>query len=424
MTQLPLADPEILKAAIREKYGSAAVNAAQAKGCCAGDCNPISSNLYQDDQTGTLPEQAVLASLGCGNPTALAELRPGEVVLALGSGGGIDVLLSARRVGPEGRAYGLDMTDEMLALARENARRAGVGNVEFLKGDIESIPLPDASVDVIISNCVVNLAADKSQVLREAFRVLRPGGRFAVSDIVVLDTVPDEVRRSAELWMGCIAGALEADRFRQLMAEAGFIDIGVEPTRIYRVDDVRDDLRASGFDLDVLAPLVDGKFAAAFVRGRKPAQQECVTLRPAKASDRAAVAALLTGAGLPLDGLPDDLAHFAVAERAGDGVVGVSGVELYQNTALLRSVAVAPAWRRSGVGNQLVDAVLAEATRCGCRDVYLLTTTAADYFPRFGFACVARDAVPQAVQGSVEFQGACPSTATCMQKNLVHAQGH
>jgi arsenite methyltransferase len=417
MTQLPIADPEALKAAIRERYGSAAVNAGQERGCCGGDCGPISSNLYQANQTDVLPEQAVLASLGCGNPTALAELNPGEVVLDLGSGGGIDVLLSARRVGPGGHAYGLDMTDEMLALARENARRAGVGNVEFLKGDIESIPLPDESVDVIISNCVVNLAADKSRVLREAFRVLRPGGRFAVSDIVVLGPVPDEVRRSAELWMGCIAGALEAEQFERLLAEAGFIGVSLEPTRVYQVADVREDLQGSGFDVEAVGTLVDGKFAAAFVRGRKPTRKECVTLRRAKASDRDAVAAILTGAGLPLEGVPEDLAHFTVAEHQADGVVGVAGLELFPNTALLRSVAVAPAWRRSGIGNELVEAALAEATRCGCRDVYLLTTTAADYFPRFGFGCVARETVPRPMQDSAEFRGACPSSATVMRRS-------
>jgi N-acetylglutamate synthase-like GNAT family acetyltransferase len=321
-------------------------------------------------------------------------------------------------VGAEGKVYGLDMTDEMLALARRNAERAGVTNVEFLKGDIESIPLPDGSIDVIISNCVINLAADKAKVLREAFRVLRPGGRFAVSDIVVLGPVPDDVRGSAELWMGCIAGALEADRFERLLAEAGFVGVGIEPTRVYRVADVAADLRATGLDLDRIGPLVDGKFAAAFVRGRKPNQSECVTLRPAGSEDQAAVENLLVEARLPLDGIPRDLAHFTVAQHPDDGIVGVAGLELYQHTALLRSVAVSPAWRRSGVGHLLVDAALAEATRCGCRDVYLLTTTAADYFPRFGFACVSRDSVPPALQASAEFSGACPSSAVCMARPL------
>ncbi len=419
MTQLPMADPAQLKEAVRARYGAAAVNAENRIGCCGGgSCSPISSDLYLDEQTGQLPELAVLASLGCGNPTALAELRSGETVLDLGSGGGIDVLLSARRVGSTGKAYGLDMTDEMLALARENARRAGVSNVEFLKGDIESIPLPDASVDVIISNCVINLAADKSRVLREAFRVLRPGGRFAVSDIVVLGPVPEDVRRSAELWMGCIAGALEATEFERLLGEAGFIEAAVEPTRVYRVADVGPDLLASGVDLEAVGPLVDGKFAAAFVRGRKPRAAECLTLRSATAADRGAVELLLTGAGLPLDGVPADLAHFTVAVHPADGVVGVAGLELYEHTALLRSVAVAPSWRRSGVGHLLVDAALAEATRCGCRDVYLLTTTAADYFPRHGFACVSRNEVPSGLQASAEFRGACPSSATCMRRSL------
>src|SRR5437667_3374778 len=238
--------PQDVKSTVRAKYGEAALRAAdgRASGCCGSTCgcatdDPITSNLYTDEQTAALPKEAVLASLGCGNPTALAELHEGEVVLDLGSGGGIDVLLSARRVGLGGKAYGLDMTDEMLSLARENQRKAGVANVEFLKGEIEHIPLPDASVDVIISNCVINLSADKRQVLREAFRVLKPGGRFAVSDVVVRGELPSAVRRSMEAWVGCVAGALEEREYRDKLAKAGFESIGVEPTRVYRAEDAR-----------------------------------------------------------------------------------------------------------------------------------------------------------------------------------------
>jgi 2-polyprenyl-3-methyl-5-hydroxy-6-metoxy-1,4-benzoquinol methylase len=235
-----------------------------------GCCDPITSNLYDGSQTSQVPEEALLASLGCGNPTALAELKPGETVLDLGSGGGIDVLLSARRVGPTGKAYGLDMTDEMLALARENQRKAGVENVEFLKGEIEDIPLPDNSVDVVISNCVINLSADKDQVLREAFRVLKPGGRFAVSDIVVRGEVPAEIRRSMELWVGCMAGALEENEYLAKLKQAGFEVVSIEPTRVYRIEDSRQLLASKGFDVDAIAPLVDGKFMSGFVRAVKP----------------------------------------------------------------------------------------------------------------------------------------------------------
>jgi SAM-dependent methyltransferase len=268
---------EAVREVVREKYGQAALRvvAGQANGCCGasaafGGCDPITADLYDESQTAALPEQAVLASLGCGNPTALAELHEGETVLDLGSGGGIDVLLSARRVGPTGKAYGLDMTDEMLALARENQRRAGVENVEFLKGEIEHIPLPDNSVDVIISNCVINLSADKPRVLREAFRVLKPGGRFAVSDVVVRGQVPDAVRRSMELWVGCVAGALEESEFKRLLAEVGFTDADIEPTRIYRLEDARAFLEGAGLDPDAVGAEVDGRFMGAFVRARKP----------------------------------------------------------------------------------------------------------------------------------------------------------
>jgi arsenite methyltransferase len=266
-----------IKEVVKEKYGQAALRVQSGgSSCCGGRsatgcADPITTNLYDASQAGQIPEAALLASLGCGNPTALAELKEGETVLDLGSGGGIDVLLSARRVGPTGKAYGLDMTDEMLALANENQRKAGVDNVEFLKGEIEKIPLPDNSVDVIISNCVINLSADKDKVLREAFRVLKPGGRFAVSDVVTRGEMLPEIRRSILAWVGCIAGALEQDQYRGKLAAAGFDRISLEPTRIYRAEDAREFLAGQGMDVDAIAPQVDGKFMSAFVRALKPA---------------------------------------------------------------------------------------------------------------------------------------------------------
>jgi len=264
------------KTLVQEKYGAAArqVRESSTAACCNpafSCCDPITTNLYNEAEKNGLPPSAVLASLGCGNPTALIELKPGETVLDLGSGGGIDVLLSAKRVGPTGKAYGLDMTEDMLALARENQRQAGVENVEFLKGEIENIPLPDNSVDVVISNCVINLSADKDRVLREAFRVLKPGGRFAVSDVVVRGEVPDEVRKSMLLWVGCIAGALEEKEYAAKLARAGFARISIEPTRVYSVEDARSFLTEAGVDVDAIAPLVEGKFMSAFIRATKPA---------------------------------------------------------------------------------------------------------------------------------------------------------
>jgi ubiquinone/menaquinone biosynthesis C-methylase UbiE len=268
-----MSEPSI-KEQIRESYARAARRVSSQDGACCGTAtpcgNPITSNLYPDSETGALPTEAVAASLGCGNPTAFAELKPGETVLDLGSGGGIDVLLSARRVGPTGKAYGLDMTDEMLALARENQRKAGAHNVEFLKGEIENIPLPDDSVDVIISNCVINLSGDKDRVLAEAFRVLRPGGRFAVSDVVVRGELPAAIRRSVELWIGCVAGALEESEYRAKLSGAGFAEVEVEPTRIYRAEDAKEFFAQAKLDLEKIAPLVEGKFMSAFVRARKP----------------------------------------------------------------------------------------------------------------------------------------------------------
>ena len=269
-----------LQDVIKEKYGEAARRARSAERAgCGCDCapgasqvggDPVTSGLYSAADTSALPAEAVAASLGCGNPTALATLQPGEVVLDLGSGGGIDVLLSASRVGPTGKVYGLDMTDEMLALARENQRKAGLTNVEFLRGEIENIPLPDGTVDVIISNCVINLSADKDRVLREAFRVLKPGGRLAVSDIVVRGEVPAEIRRSVELWIGCVAGALEEREYADKLVWAGFTDVNVEAWRVYTVDDARQLLADAGIDADVIGPAVDGKFASAFIRASKP----------------------------------------------------------------------------------------------------------------------------------------------------------
>ena len=271
-----------IKEVVKEKYGEAALRVTSGgSSCCgAGPANacgcgdPITSNLYDASQANQIPEEAMLASLGCGNPTALAQLNAGEVVLDLGSGGGIDVLLSAKRVGPKGKAYGLDMTDEMLALANENRRKAGVENVEFLKGEIEHIPLPDNSVDVVISNCVINLSADKDRVLREAFRVLKPGGRFAVSDVVTRGDMLPEIRESVLLWVGCVAGALEEHDYKRKLAAAGFEQIELEPTRIYRIEDARQFLAGQNIDVDAIAPQVDGKFMSAFVRAVKPKRAE------------------------------------------------------------------------------------------------------------------------------------------------------
>src|SRR5436305_14087857 len=273
--------PTDIKQVVKEKYGEAALRVKSGgSSCCGataslGGCDPITTNLYDAAQSGQIPEEALMASLGCGNPTALSKLNAGEVVLDLGSGGGVDVLLSARRVGPTGKVYGLDMTDEMLALANQNKQKAGVENVEFLKGEIEHIPLPDSSVDVIISNCVINLSADKDRVLREAFRVLKPGGRFAVSDVVTRGDIRPEIRQSVLLWVGCVAGALDENEYESKLKAAGFGEITIEPTGIYRVDDARELLSAAGVDVDAIAPQVDGKFMSAFVRAVKPAEKSC-----------------------------------------------------------------------------------------------------------------------------------------------------
>ncbi len=270
-----------IKEVVKEKYGQAALRAAAGGSSCCGaaaaselSCDPITSDLYDASQAGQIPKQALLASLGCGNPTALAKLNPGDIVLDLGSGGGIDVLLSARRVGRTGKAYGLDMTDEMLALAKQNKRESGIDNAEFLKGEIENIPLPDNSVDVVISNCVINLSADKDRVLSEAFRVLKPGGRFAVSDVITRGEMPAEIRKSVLLWVGCVAGALQENHYRDKLSAAGFEQIEMEPTRVYRIEDAREFLSGQNIDVDSIAPQVDGKFMSAFIRAVKPSSNE------------------------------------------------------------------------------------------------------------------------------------------------------
>jgi arsenite methyltransferase len=425
-----------VKAVVRQKYGEAALRVvAGERGTCCGTtcgCGPeasdaITRDLYDAGTTSLVPESAVLASLGCGNPTALAELGQGEVVLDLGSGGGIDVLLSARRVGPGGRVYGLDMTDEMLALARRNAAEVGalagadpVGGrewagapVEFLKGEIEAIPLPDASVDVIISNCVINLSADKRQVLREAYRVLRPGGRFAVSDVVVRGEIPAEVRRSMELWVGCVAGALEEREFEALLREVGFEDASLEPTRVYEPEDARAFLEEAGLDVDGFAAAVEGRFMSAFVRARKPG----AALRRAEVRDVAGIEAILGAADLPVAGVGDWLAGFIVAEEGGR-LVGAAGLEVHGSDGLLRSVVVDPAVRGRGLGRRLAEEVVAGARARGLRRLYLLTTTAGDYFPRLGFRRILRAEVATEVQQSAEFRELCPASAETMVLNL------
>lgn len=427
-------------AAVRDRYGAAARRVLAApteagasccgpvNACCGGaefdgTVDPITADLYVDGETDELPSAAVLASLGCGNPTALAALRPGEVVLDLGSGGGIDVLLSARRVGPTGKAYGLDMTDDMLALARRNAAEAGVTNVDFLQGNIEAIPLPDASVDVIISNCVINLAGDKRRVLAEAFRVLRPGGRFAVSDVVVRGPIPDAVRSSMALWIGCVAGALEESEFRALLGDVGFTGVDIEPTRVYRGDDARAVLAGAGLDADALAPQVDGRVMAAFVRATKPGG-DAPALRTARADDLARVTALLAESRLPRDGVAELLARDASAVVVADdprdpsALAAVGALEIAGRDALVRSVAVAPAYRGRGLGDAIVARLVHDAAARDLDACWLLTTTAAPFFAARGFALATRERVPAPLAATVEFTGACPASATVMTRAL------
>lgn len=424
---------EEIREVVREKYGAAArqVKGTGSASCCgpvktsccgtapsasglSGD--PITRDLYGLSERAEVPADALAASLGCGNPTALANLAPGEVVLDLGSGGGIDVLLSARRVGPSGKAYGLDMTDEMLDLARENQRKSGLSNVEFLKGTIEEIPLPDASVDVIVSNCVINLAADKDRVLREAFRVLKPGGRFAVSDVVTKGEVPAPIKRSVELWIGCVAGALSEDDYAAKLARAGFTDVTVEPTRIYRVDDAREFLASAGIDVDALGPEVDGKFRSAFVRAVKPP----VSAEAPPLSDRdfCAVRDLLADTDLSHEDLSPGAMRDFVGLTAAGGLVAIAGLELFGGDGLLRSVATRPGARGTGLGKKVTSAAEARARRAGVARLWLLTETAEGFFARLGWEKTGRESAPSSIRETTQFRSLCPASATLMVKRL------
>lgn len=424
---------EEIREVVREKYGAAArqVKEGARSSCCgpvATSCcgtapsasglsgDPITRDLYGLSERASVPDAALSASLGCGNPTALAQLREGEVVLDLGSGGGIDVLLSARRVGSAGKAYGLDMTDEMLELARENQRKSGLSNVEFLKGTIEEIPLPDASVDVIVSNCVINLAADKDRVLREAFRVLKPGGRFAVSDVVTKGEVPAPIKRSVELWIGCVAGALSEDDYAAKLARAGFTDVTVEPTRIYRVDDAREFLASAGIDVDALGPEVDGKFRSAFVRAVKP--DGASDAPPLSDRDFGAVRDLLSDSDLSHEDLSPGSMRDFVGLRGEDGLQAVAGLELHGSEALLRSVATTPAARGTGLGKKVTAAAEARARRAGVARLWLLTETAEGFFARLGWARAARDEAPPSIRETTQFTSLCPASAALMVKRL------
>ncbi len=426
-----------IKQRVKVKYGQAALQVTGGGSSCCGGAtpsqavNPITADLYGADEQAWLPERALGASLGCGNPVARADLKPGEVVLDLGSGGGIDVLLSARRVGPTGKAYGLDMTGEMLVLARENQAKAGVGNAEFLEGEIERMPLPDASVDVIISNCVINLSADKPRVFAEAFRVLRPGGRLAVHDIVVAGPVSELIRRSAEAWTGCLAGALDEAEYRALLVQAGFEMVELEPTRIYRAVDLRAFLEShpslrealagqSGSSLDGLLAEADGKYRSAFIRAVKPGRPEAgpePEIVRAEPRDQASVLALLAEASLPREGVAEHFQHFLVA-RAGGRVVGAVGIEPYGRSALLRSLVVAPRHRAQGLGRALTQRLLQEARLQGIKQVFLLTETAAQFFSSFGFKRIPRGEADPAVRASQEFQSCCPQSAVCMRLDI------
>lgn len=413
---------------VKEKYAQAISKTGSCCGgssCCGGDSlsqatKIITGNLYQQDQVVGLPEDLVANSFGCGNPTALTELHAGEVVLDLGSGAGLDVLLSAQRVGPYGKAFGLDMTDEMLSAARANQAKTGISNAEFLKGHIEDIPLPDNSVDVIISNCVINLSADKDRVLKEAFRVLRPGGRFAVSDIVLTRPLPPKVQQDLMAWAGCIAGALQEKEYREKLTAAGFQKVEIQVTRVY-------DLTSSQ-GKDILPNLTDderhelnGSIVSAFIRAKKASIKLTPGLdyhiRSANSSDYPAIERLLSSNGLPVEGILENLNDFLVADYDGN-IVGVIGMERSGTSVLLRSLAVSVDQRKSGIATALVNKALETAIQSGGNTAYLLTNTAATYMARWGFTKIDRSEIPGSLLQKSALNCACYDS-TCMKLDLL-----
>ncbi|HWR06709.1 arsenic resistance N-acetyltransferase ArsN2 [Sporomusa sp.] len=409
---------EAIREQVRKKYAAVIT---EGQSCCGSDCscNPVTGNLYQTGELDGLPADLVASSFGCGNPTALATLHAGETVLDLGSGAGLDVLLSARRVGPCGKAYGLDMTDEMLAAARANQNRAGITNAEFIKGHIEAIPLPDNAVDVIVSNCVINLSGDKDRVLTEAYRVLKPGGRLAISDIVLVRPLPPGIQQNLAAWSGCVAGALEAEDYRRKLKAAGFTAVELVTTRVYDFTD-----EGAAQFLPDLKPkerqALRGALISAFIRAKKPAALLTpgtdYSLRPARPDDLPAIESLLAASGLPTDGVADHLSTFCVADA--EGVAGVIGLELAGDAALLRSLAVASDQRKRGLGNALFNQALDQARQAGAMTAYLLTNTAQQFVARWGFTPISRSDIPASLLKASALVAACPDSSACLQKVL------
>ncbi len=412
---------EDLREQVRKKYAQR-IKSKLGGGCSSGCCGDstdaakaITGNLYRSEEMEGLSEKLLTTSLGCGNPTAMGNLYAGETVLDLGSGAGLDVLLSARRVGPHGKAYGLDMTDEMLEEANANKERSGISNAEFLKGTIENIPLPDNSVDVVISNCVINLSVDKDQVFREIFRVLRPGGRMAVSDIVLTRPLPEEVRVSLLAWAGCVAGALADEEYRSKLAAAGFGDIDLEVTRVYDMTGETGKKWLPEASTTTLEE-INGSMVSAFVRAKKPSSLLSPSvdfkLRTALSTDFGNIHALLSANGLPTDGVEPGIGTFFVADRA--GIVGVVGYEQYGTAVLLRSLAVDTVQRKAGIAGALVNHLFTGIRQAGITEVYLLTETAARYFSKHGFEIIAREEIPANILASSALGYTCPSSSLCM----------